>query len=232
MPSPLISCIRKNRLLLPLLLSALLLGGCAGQQQPLQQAGDPYMAEHNRRYSQLTHWQITGKIRLKTEQSSDSANLQWQQNADLYRLTLSGPFGGTAARLDGSARQVTLTLPEEGVYSARTPESLLYRHFGWDLPLSHLFYWVRTLPAPDSGYDSELNPQQQLARLQQDGWTIVYDRYRSHTDTAGGDLNLPGRIKVSRGALELTLIVNRWQFPEPMSHLLQRAAGTKETPVP
>lgn len=194
------------------LLCLLLLAGCATEQPQLHQASSPYMDAHNRTLSQLTHWQIVGKIRLKTSQSSDSANIQWQQSGDSYNLTLSGPFGQTGARLEGTPYQVVLTLPEKGRFTDLTPESLLYNHFGWDLPLSSLFYWVRTLPAPGTRYTSELNPEQQVARLQQDGWDIYYDRYR--TQASAQAFALPGRMNVSKGDLKLTFIINQWQLPE------------------
>ena len=204
-----------------------LLAGCAAEQ-PLHQASSPYMDEHTRVLSQLTHWQLIGKIRLKTAESSDSANIQWQQNGDSYNLILSGPFGQTGARLEGSPYQVMLILPDKSPFLDSTPESLLYNHFGWDLPLSRLFYWVRTLPAPNSSYTSALNPEQQLARLQQDGWDIRYDRYTPQKTMEGDNTEglekdgkqpsttqLPGRMKVKKGSLELTLIINQWQLLTP-----------------
>lgn len=197
-----------------------ILGGCTTTEK-LEQASSPFMDEHTRSLSQLTHWQIAGKIRLKTAESSDSANIQWLQAGDHYNLTLSGPFGQTGAILEGTPYEVVLTIPDEGRFSDRSPESLLYNHFGWDLPLSSLFYWVRTLPAPGSDYQSELNSQQQIARLQQDGWDIHYDRYRLVNSSDADAPKLPGRMKVAKGQLELTFIINQWSLPEHQISLLK-----------
>lgn len=199
---------------------ALIISGCTTTES-LQQASSPYMDEHKRSLSQLTHWQIAGKIRLKTADSSDSANIQWLQSGDSYSLTLSGPFGQTGALLEGTPYEVVLTIPDEGRFADRTPESLLYNHFGWDLPLSSLFYWVRTLPAPGSDYLSELNTAQQVARLQQDGWDIRYDRYQSVVSGADHQTQLPGRMKIAKGKLELTFIINQWQLPPHQLSLLK-----------
>lgn len=204
----------RQTLLLPISLLALLyLGGCATTEN-LQQASSPFMEEHTRNLSQLTHWQLAGKIRLKTAERSDSANIQWLQQDGNYQLTLSGPFGQTGAILEGTPCQVILTIPDEGRFSDRSPESLLYNHFGWDLPLNSLFYWVRTLPAPGSDYQSQLNEQKQLARLQQDGWEIHYDRYRTAISPDTAPPKLPGRMKIAKGKLELTFIINQWLLPE------------------
>lgn len=202
------------------LILTLIISGCT-TTEPLQQASSPYMDEHKRSLSQLTHWQIAGKIRLKTADSSDSANIQWLQSGDSYSLTLSGPFGQTGALLEGTPYEVVLTIPDEGRFADRTPESLLYNHFGWDLPLSSLFYWVRTLPAPGSDYLSELNTAQQVARLQQDGWDIRYDRYQAVVSGADHQTQLPGRMKIAKGKLELTFIINQWQLPPHQLSLLK-----------
>ncbi|SEG33708.1 outer membrane lipoprotein LolB [Oceanospirillum linum] len=187
------------------------LSGC-GTTEPLKQASTPFMDQHNRNFSQLTHFQIEGKIRLKTKDSSDSANLQWQQEGEHYNMTLSGPFGQTGARMEGSPYQVMLTIPDKGRFIDQSPEQLLYNHFGWDLPISSLLYWIRTLPAPGSSYQSDLNQAQQIRLLQQDGWNIHYDRYRPVSSESTQSPELPGRIKVNRGQLELTLIINQWQL--------------------
>ncbi len=219
-PFPFIKTSKSTRLAALSLSLMILLGGCTSTEK-LEQASSPFMDEHTRNLSQLTHWQIAGKIRLKTAESSDSANIQWLQRGDSYSLTLSGPFGQTGAMLEGTPYQVVLTIPDEGSFSDRSPESLLYNHFGWDLPLSSLFYWVRTLPAPGSDYRSELNSEQQVARLQQDGWDIHYDRYRTVNSSGADTPKLPGRMKIAKGKLELTFIINQWSLPEHQISLLK-----------
>lgn len=221
-PVNLPSLLSSTHHLLTTFVLAMLLGlaGCTTTDN-LQQASSPFMDEHTRNLSQLTHWQIAGKIRLKTAESSDSANIQWLQRGDSYTLTLSGPFGQTGAMLEGTPYQVVLTIPDEGSFADRSPESLLYNHFGWDLPLSSLFYWVRTLPAPGSDYQSELNNEQQVARLKQDGWDIRYDRYRPVNNSDTATPKLPGRMKIAKGKLELTFIINQWSLPEHQISLLK-----------
>ncbi|OPX56843.1 outer membrane lipoprotein LolB [Oceanospirillum multiglobuliferum] len=196
-----------------LILMLLLLGGCASTEV-LKPTGESYMQRHNDERTKLTHWQMNGKIRVKTADSSDSANLLWQQNGQQYRIILSGPFGQSGATIQGDPYQVQLLLPEKGAYQASTPEQLLHDYFGWNLPLSHLFYWVRTLPAPLLPYQSNLNEQQQLAQLIQDGWEIRYDRYHEALKPM-----LPGRMKISKGDLQLTLVINQWQLEPDFAQL-------------
>ena len=187
------------------LIVLLALAGC-GAPQKLEQADQHYTDDHTRALMKLTHWQFSGKIRVKTEESADSANIQWLQEGEHYRIVLSGPLGKVGAVIDGNPYRVTLEMPDHPLYQAQTPEALLYEHFGWNLPLSHLFYWVRTLPAPGSNFDAKTNEEQQLAVIQQDGWDIRYDRFHNQFTPA-----LPGRMKINKGDLQLTLVMNQWQ---------------------
>lgn len=189
-----------------LMIGLLVLGGCASTDV-LQPTDSGYMQRHNHERSALTHWQMNGKIRIQTAERSDSANLLWQQNGQRYRIILSGPFGQSGATIQGDPYQVELLLPEDEHYQANTPEQLMQTYLGWDLPLSHLFYWVRTLPAPHLPYESSLNAQQQLAQLTQDGWVIQYDRYHEQLSPM-----LPGRMKIRKGELQLTLVISQWQL--------------------
>ncbi len=194
---------------------SVLMTGC-GSTQKLEQTEDGYMQQHTETLSRLTHWQVSGKIRIKTADDSDSANIVWQQDGPLYNIVLSGPLGQTGATIQGSPYRVKLSLPEQPPYIGRTPEDLLHTHFGWDLPLSHLFYWIRTLPAPGSDYQTQSNEKQQLARMIQDGWEINYDRYHIQYQPA-----LPGRMKIKKEQLQLTFIINQWQISDQQVALLK-----------
>lgn len=202
-----------------MLLTALLVG--CGSPQTLEQADSAYTQAHTESLLKLTHWQFSGKIRIRTEDSSDSANILWQQQGEQYRIVLSGPLGQVGAIIEGTPYQVTLEMPDHPLYRASTPEALMYEHFGWDLPLSHLFYWVRTLPAPGSDFRAKTNEDQHLAEIRQDGWEIYYDRFHQSYQPV-----LPGRMKISKGPLRLTLVMNEWR--SDALHVKYQAALTAE----
>ena len=92
---------------------------------------------------------------------------------------------------------------------AASPELLLEREIGWSVPLRGLRYWILGVPAPDAdaGASSmEVDDHGRLARLEQAGWTVVYERY-------GGldDLPLPERIRFSNDSVDATIVVRRWK---------------------
>lgn len=105
-----------------------------------------------------------------------AGTLFWLQRQDYYDIRLSGPLGRGAARLTGRPGQVSLEVANQGRYEAPSPEALLEEQVGWKLPVSHLVWWVRGLPAPESKSRLSLNGDSRLATLEQDGWRVEYLR--------------------------------------------------------
>jgi len=189
----------------------LLLAGCAGfgPRETLEGTGDPARwAEHRQQVATLDGWQITGKVGLRVPPpgESGSATLFWLQRQDYFDIRLSGPLGGGAARLTGRAEAATLEVAGQGRFEASSPQALLADNLGWSLPVEHLLWWVRGLPAPDSRSRLTLDGEGRLARLEQDGWRIEYPRYAEHQGYW-----LPERIKLSGQDLEVTLVLKEWQ---------------------
>jgi outer membrane lipoprotein LolB len=78
---------------------------------------------------------------------------------------------------------------------------------GWVLPVSGMHYWVRALAVPGVEAQTERNDSGQVARLEQSGWVINYDRYQS---VAG--VVLPGRLRMERDDISIRLVVDEWQL--------------------
>ncbi|MGY2962346.1 outer membrane lipoprotein LolB [Pseudomonas sp. TE36184] len=72
--------------------------------------------------------------------------------------------------------------------------------------MSHLVWWVRGLPAPDSKSRLSLNGDSRLASLEQDGWQV---EYLSYVQQSG--YWLPERIKLHGTDLDITLVIKDWQ---------------------
>ena len=191
-----------------------LLSGCAGltSHETLSGQGDSALwQQHKDQVSQLNGWEISGKMGLRAEKrdgkiESASATLFWLQRQDYFDIRLSGPLGRGAARLTGRPGQVSLEVANQGRYEAVSPEALLEEQIGWKLPVSHLVWWVRGLPAPDSKSRLSLNGDSRLASLEQDGWQVEYLRY---AELAG--YWLPERLKLRGHDLEITLVIKDWQ---------------------
>jgi len=186
-----------------------LLAGCAGfgSREAVQGQGSPALwNSHKTQLSQLDGWEINGKVGIRAPRDSGSGTLYWLQRQDYYDIRLSGPLGRGAARLTGRPGKVSLEVASQGRYEADSPETLLQEQLGWNLPVSHLVWWVRGLPAPDSKSQVTLDGDSRLARLEQDGWSV---EYLSYTEQNG--YTLPDRIKLHGKDLDVTLVVKDWQ---------------------
>ncbi|MCH2340732.1 lipoprotein insertase outer membrane protein LolB [Pseudomonas sp. NPDC047963] len=194
---------------------ALLLAGCAGLG-PQESVEGPGNAEdwkaHKAHISEIDGWQISGKIGIQAPQDSGSGTLFWLQRQGYFDIRLSGPLGRGATRLTGRPDAVALEVAGQGRFEAESPEALVESKLGWQLPVSHLLYWVRGLPAPDSRSRIALDPNGRLASLQQDGWDV---QYLGYTEEDG--YTLPNRIKLAGRDLKITLVVKDWQ-PRQLGH--------------
>ncbi|WP_417777797.1 lipoprotein insertase outer membrane protein LolB [Stutzerimonas xanthomarina] len=202
-----------RNLLIPTL--TLLLTGCAslGPQESVEGPGNAEdWKTHKAHVSEVDGWQISGKIGIQAPQDSGSGTLFWLQRQDYFDIRLSGPLGRGATRLTGRPDAVTLEVAGQGRFEADSPEALVESQLGWQLPVSHLLYWVRGLPAPDSRSRIALDPNGRLASLQQDGWDV---QYLSYTEEDG--YPLPNRIKLAGRDLKITLVVKDWQ-PRRLGH--------------
>ncbi|MEE4916769.1 lipoprotein insertase outer membrane protein LolB [Pseudomonas alliivorans] len=186
-----------------------LLAGCASltSRESVQGKGDSAQwREHKQQLSSLDGWQINGKVGIRAPKDSGSGTLFWLQRQDYYDIRLSGPLGRGAARLTGRPGAVALEVANQGRYEAKTPEELLQDQLGWRLPVSHLVWWVRGLPAPDSKSQVTLDGDSRLASLDQDGWQV---EYLSYVEQNG--YWLPERVKLHGQDLDVTLVIKDWQ---------------------
>jgi outer membrane lipoprotein LolB len=186
-----------------------LLAGCAGltSREALEGLGDPQRWQsHKQQISSLDAWQISGKVGIRAPQDSGSGTLFWLQRQDYYDIRLSGPLGRGAARLTGRPGAILLEVANQGRYQAATPEQLMQEQLGLNLPVSHLLWWIRGLPSPDSKSRLNLDADSRLAQLSQDGWQVEYLRYAEQNG-----FWLPERIKLSGFDLQVTLVIKDWQ---------------------
>ncbi|HLT03754.1 MAG TPA: lipoprotein insertase outer membrane protein LolB [Pseudomonas sp.] len=192
-----------------LLVFLAVLAGCAAQQprELMEGLGNPAQWQaHKVQISQIDGWQITGKMGLKTPGESGSATVQWLQRQSYFDIRLSGPLGQGASRLTGRPGATELEVANQGRFSADSPEALLQEQLGWQLPVTHLLWWVRGLPEPDSRSQLILDADSRLARLIQEEWRVDYLGYLEQDGFA-----LPSRLKLYGPDLEITLVIKDWR---------------------
>lgn len=186
-----------------------LLAGCAGltSREALEGQGDAQRWQaHKQQISSLDAWQISGKVGIRAPKDSGSGTLFWLQRQDYSDIRLSGPLGRGAARLTGRPGAILLEVANQGRYQAESPEQLLQDQLGLNLPVSHLLWWIRGLPSPNSKSRLTLDSQSHLAQLSQDGWKVEYLSYAEQNGYW-----LPERIKLSGFDLQVTLVIKDWQ---------------------
>ena len=186
-----------------------LLSGCAGltSHETLSGQGDPAQWQaHKAQASQLNGWQISGKVGIRSPRESGSATLFWLQRQDYFDIRLAGPMGRGAARLTGRPGAVSLDTANQGQLQAESAEALLQQQLGWSLPVAHLFWWIRGLPAEDSKSRLTLDSESRLASLEQDDWHV---EYLSYVEQNG--YWLPERMKLHGANLDITLVIKDWQ---------------------
>ncbi len=192
-----------------------LLAGCSSltSREALEGQGDSTLWQaHKQQVGSLDAWQISGKVGIRAPKDSGSGTLFWLQRQDYYDIRLSGPLGRGAARLTGRPGAILLEVANQGRYQSTSPEALLQQQLGLNLPVSHLLWWIRGLPSPNSKSRLTLDGDSRLAQLRQDGWEVDYLSYAEQNG-----FWLPERLKLNGHDLQVTLVIKDWQ-PRQLGH--------------
>ena len=200
-----------------LALAAVLLAGCetlreliAPVPQVVVQPVSTWEA-HARDLSRFTHWSLLGSLAVRSGGKATRVTMRWRQTDDSYLVRLMGPLGVGLLEVAGSPSEVEARFSNGRRARAASPEALLEQEIGWSVPLQGLRYWIVGAPAPGATPTMEFDDHGRLARLEQSGWTVVYERY-------GGldDLALPERMRFSSESVDASMVVRRWMAePDP-----------------
>jgi outer membrane lipoprotein LolB len=193
--------------LLKFFLLALLLAGCATTPVPVKVISPDSFPDTS---ALPDPWQLTGRISLTQGETGWHAGVDWLEQADSFRLRVSGPLGQGGFLLTGNPEGVLLRDAEQRVYAAADTDALLTQVTGWVLPVAGLRYWVRGIPDPDVLFEAEVDDAGRLARLVQAGWTIRYTRY--HTAADG---RWPARLALARDDVAVRMVIDQWQLGQP-----------------
>lgn len=158
--------------------SVLFLTGCQQFTKPQIPAEGPNATEQN-------HFNLQGKIGVRTPQQSGSAFFTWQQQQQEFDIELSGILGVGKTQITGKPGAVSLNSAKTGLIQAATPEELLQQATGWQAPITHLIDWVQARPATlqaQINKDAANRPQ----KIIEDGWQVDL----SYNDTA----QLPNKL--------------------------------------
>lgn len=207
MPTP-SYCFILYRRAMTLLGMVLLLSSCAGFDQSPSTAAPPVSPKELKQVSELKQWTLIGKVGIRTSDEASSAIINWSQQQNHFDIFLSGPLGQGSTRIQGRDGNVSMYRNGEDPLWAESPEELLYKSLGWQLPISELKYWIRGIAAPGSPVTHQLwHDNGTTQALQQQGWHIEYSRYQRQQQ-----LPLPSRLIITRDSIKLTFIIKKWQL--------------------
>lgn len=156
--------------------------------------------------NRIQAWQISGKIAVHTSNDAGSATVNWAQNHGHYTVALFGPLGTNGLKLSGQPGNVTLEMANGKRISASNPEELLAKEWGFNLPVSHLNYWIRGLPAPGTA-STQFDNYHRLTQVNQEGWTVQFLSY-----TTINKLDLPTKLEITSSSLTSKIIIYDWKI--------------------
>jgi len=178
----------------------LLLSGCA-QLPPLP----PTPA------SQLDSWRLSGRIAILTGHDSWIAKIYWHQQGTAYQIRLNGPTGQGAFLIKGNHNGVMIRTADQKTFKAPDPDALIRKVLKLEIPVSHLYAWIRGFPDSNSSPESyTLNKAGQLQHLRQANWRIKYDRYIKVQGIV-----LPKKIVIENTRLKLKIAISQWNIGQP-----------------
>ena len=172
----------------------LLLFGCATTKH-----------QHQTQLVNINQWKVTGVISINHDNKNDVAYFNWQQSQDNYTLDLHGPMNLGSVHIAGNKQRTILQQTKNQQIIARTPENLIYRQFGWFLPISNLKYWIFASPAPCKAKALQFDTYNHLIQFTQQGWQINYSNF-----IALKNIDLPSKIEIKNSKLKIKIIIKTW----------------------
>lgn len=177
-----------------------LLSACATQTSKLE--------SHRNATADIQQWHIRGKIGIRSATESLSAMLNWQQLSGAYTIRLTGTLGSGSVHIIGNDGGVTVRQAGQVDLHASDAETLLHQRLGWSVPIEHIYYWIRGLPAAVP-VEHQTSSDGRLSVLEQAEWRVEFLRYQQFDDFA-----LPSKLRLQHADLKVTLIINDWQIKQ------------------
>ena len=176
-----------------------LLAGCTSPQPDT-------IATSSTNNSQLSAWELKGKIGITTPADRVNASVDWHQEHDSYQIQLTGPLGQGRVEISGNQGKIELLSRGERV-QGDSAERLMLDQLGWSVPVQHFSYWAKGEASPLTAITQiEFNEFGSPSLIVQDGWQVELSRYQSVTGWL-----LPGKMLARTGDLSLVLVMKEWR---------------------
>ena len=149
---------------------------------------------------------LIGRVAVTHDGRAFTSGVRWQHTTERDEFWLLSPAGQALAHIIGDADGATFTGSDRSQHKAADIGSLTRRALGWEMPVTHLAWWVQGEPAPGTVVQAvERDAHGRLAVLAQDGWRIAYV-YDSQ-DARDGRLR---RLELAGESQVIRLVIDGW----------------------
>jgi outer membrane lipoprotein LolB len=185
--------------------AVLTLVGC--QTAPVAPA--PTVAWSVRRPSlqNLERFGLDGRVAVAVGKQGFNAGIRWAQSGATTRLALTGPLGAGGVEVTADGADLSVTTSSGKRLSAAAARAELQDKLGFEPPLASVRYWILGVPDPGAPASVQLDAQQRLTALSQEGWQVDYTSYMP----VGAEW-LPRLLTLRRAGVRVRMVVDGWQL--------------------
>lgn len=152
---------------------------------------------------------LTGRISIRDELQRISGGIRWQHSEADDEVLLLSPLGQVMTQILRDHKGVRLTTSEQQVFYAANVESLTEDILGWRIPLAGLQYWAQGSHSPASIAMKDLDENDRVVAIRQDGWVI---NYLSYTAMQPDQKERPRVLTLNYETLQIRLVVDSWEM--------------------
>lgn len=150
---------------------------------------------------------LTGRISIQDDQQRISGGIRWQHTEMTDEVLLLSPLGQVMAHIARDHEGVRLTTTEQKIFYAADVESLTEDILGWRIPLTGLQYWAQGLHSPVTSSIKDLDENDRVVTIRQDGWEIEYLSYTTIPSTLK---QRPRVLALGYESLKIRLVIDNW----------------------
>lgn len=192
-----------HRGLLVLLLTGVLLAGCA-QAPPVTGPGNRAAWQARReKLLKISHWSLRARAG-SAGLFGWTGSVNWHQRGQFFNVLISGPLGIGGMHIQGTPGTVTINTKGK-TYTTDQPELFLEQNLGVSFPVDGLRYWTLGVPVPGTPARVHVDQKGRVVKMHQDGWTLTYRDY-----TRAGGYYLPRSLSAKRKNVHLKMVVEKW----------------------
>ncbi|PTN12849.1 lipoprotein insertase outer membrane protein LolB [Nitrosomonas aestuarii] len=153
-------------------------------------------------------FELLGRVSVRNENQRFSGNVHWMHTTLEDTILLLSPLGQAVAEINKNEVGVHLVTSKQEVFHAHDVEDLTAEILGWRLPLSGLQYWIQGQHSPLSAASVDMDSEDRIVTIRQDGWQIFFTRY--YTDLFGQSVIRPRIIELQFKELSIRMVIDNW----------------------